>query len=275
VAIDQALVSHNNHTEKQSQETHELSRGSAKYNTCLLPRCGVPMDEGCTQPLSSDPMINLNTTVFFFLILSPVCEESPQLGASRPYNWWSQRSTEVREGRATHTRLKTRAQSRTQATTWAQNTTQGVLYSIGAQVTISKNRMRENGVLVLRNDQRKLGLLLHVPRGPFYSPKAARSRWRQSWKANLAFCWVAHRIVRCATRQPLFMSGAWFPSKSGATDRCRLVAVGAPDTVRCTVPPADCWSEPRVARGFGGRPLRWRPLAHRTVRCTTGQSGEL
>jgi hypothetical protein len=23
------------------------------------------MDEGCTQPLSSDPMINLNTTVFF------------------------------------------------------------------------------------------------------------------------------------------------------------------------------------------------------------------
>jgi hypothetical protein len=55
-------------------------------NTCLLPRCGVPMDEGCTQPLSSDPMINLNTTVFFFLRLSPVCEESPQLGASHPYN---------------------------------------------------------------------------------------------------------------------------------------------------------------------------------------------
>jgi hypothetical protein len=27
-----------------------LSRGSAKYNTCLLPRCGVPMDDGCTQP---------------------------------------------------------------------------------------------------------------------------------------------------------------------------------------------------------------------------------
>jgi hypothetical protein len=37
-------------------------------NTCLLPRCGVPMDEGCTQPLSSDPMINLNTTVFFLIV---------------------------------------------------------------------------------------------------------------------------------------------------------------------------------------------------------------
>jgi hypothetical protein len=46
---------------------------------------------------------------------------------------------------------------------------------------------------MLRNDQRMLRLLLHAPRGPFYSPKAARSRWRQLWKANLAFCRVAER----------------------------------------------------------------------------------
>jgi hypothetical protein len=57
-------------------------------NTCLLPRCGVPMDD------------------FSFLCLSLVCEESPQLGASRPYNEDHKRCTEVREGRATHTRLK-------------------------------------------------------------------------------------------------------------------------------------------------------------------------
>jgi hypothetical protein len=43
------------------------------------------MDEGCTQPLSSDPMINLNTTMFLSLSTLPVCEESPQVGASRPY----------------------------------------------------------------------------------------------------------------------------------------------------------------------------------------------
>jgi hypothetical protein len=133
-----------------------------------------------------------------------------------------------------------------------------------------------------------LGCILHAPRGPFYSPKAARSRWRQSWKAKVAFCWVAHRTGRCATGQLLFMSGARFPSKSGAVDRCRLVTVGAPDS---PLPPADCWSEPRVTRGFGSRPLRWRPLAHRrsfpesgqfagdqpgapdTIWCTTGQSG--
>jgi hypothetical protein len=44
--------------------------------------------------------------------------------------------------------------------------------------------------------------------------------------------------------------------------------VGSPGSWRtghCPVPPADRWSGPRVARGFGGRPLRWRPLAHRTV----------
>jgi hypothetical protein len=60
------------------------------------------MDEGCTQTLSSDPMIHLNTTVVFFLILFPVCEESPQLGVSRPYNKDQSKSTRVREGSNTH-----------------------------------------------------------------------------------------------------------------------------------------------------------------------------
>jgi hypothetical protein len=46
-------------------------------------------------------------------------------------------------------------------------------------------------------------------------------------------------------------------------------------TGHCPVPPADRWSGPRVAHGFDSRPLHWRPLSHRTVRCTTGQSGEL
>jgi hypothetical protein len=45
-----------------------------------------PTDEGCTQPLSSGPKTHLNTTVFCFVSLYPACEESPQLGASRPYN---------------------------------------------------------------------------------------------------------------------------------------------------------------------------------------------
>jgi hypothetical protein len=160
------------------------------------------MDEGCTQPLSSDPMISLNTTMFSFLILSPVCEESPQLGASRPYNWWSQRSTEVREGRATHTRRKTRAQSRTQSHNLSsQHNSRNSLLKWSSSHYL-KNRMRENGVLVLRNDQGMLGWLLHAHRGPFYSPKVARSRWNPTRKAILAFCQVAHRTatVACPVR---------------------------------------------------------------------------
>jgi hypothetical protein len=133
-------------------------------------------------------------------------------GISTTYNWWSQRSTKVREGRATHTRLKARAQSRTQATTWAHNTIRGVLYSNRAQVTITKNQIRENGVLVLRDDQRMLGYILHAPRGLFYSSEAARSRWRQSRKAILAFCRVAHQTVRCTTGHALFMVRCRSPS---------------------------------------------------------------
>jgi hypothetical protein len=112
-----------------------------------------------------------------------------------------------------------------------------------------------------------------VPRCPFYSPKEARSRWRPTRKAILAFCRVAHRTVRCTIGQPLFMFGARSRSYSGADDCCRFVAVGAPDTVRCTpdvwivrcplptigaghVLPADCAAD----RCAGGRWL-------------TGQSG--
>jgi hypothetical protein len=70
----------------------------------------------------------------------------------------------------------------------------------------------------------------------FYSPKAARSRWRPTRKAILAFCRVAHRTVRCTIGQPLFMSGARSPSYYGVDDRCRFIEVGAPDTVRCPLP---------------------------------------
>jgi hypothetical protein len=77
--------------------------------------------------------------------------------------------------------------------------------------------------------------LIEAPRGPFYRHKGPRSRWNPIWKAILAFCRVAHRTL----------SGARFPSKSGADDRCSLGAVGAPDTVRgapdSPVPPSDRW----------------------------------
>jgi hypothetical protein len=100
---------------------------------------------------------------------------------------------------------------------------------------------------------------------PFIAPRQVGAVGGQQGRPKLP-------SIGWRTGQPLFMSGARSPSYSGADDRCRFVAVGAPDSL---VPPTDRWRGPRVARGLRDRPLRWRPLAHRTVRCTTGQSGEL
>jgi hypothetical protein len=146
-----------------------------------------------------------------------------------------------------------------------------------------------------------LGVLLHAPRGPFYSPKAARSRWEHSRKAILAFSCLAHRTVRCTPghcpvrisfllwqSRPLEFESHW------RTGHCPVHTgqSGAP-----------LWllTRPRVMRGIFGGPLArlivgspdspvnyscmpliisrerrvrlW--MAHRTVRCTTGQSGDL
>jgi hypothetical protein len=55
-------------TMKATQETRDFYLVVRPSNACVLPCCVVPMDEGCTQPLSSDPMINLNTTAFFLIV---------------------------------------------------------------------------------------------------------------------------------------------------------------------------------------------------------------
>jgi hypothetical protein len=141
--------------------------------------------------------------------------------------------------------------------------------------------------------------LLHAPKGSFYSPKAARSRWRQSGKAILAFCRVAHRTVRCTTGHPLSLSGVdSIPNLAQPT--VEDLELLAQRTVRCphqTVGSAT--RHARIARPTVGSPdspvhhrtVRWilavrrrripesgqltrrQPGAPDTVRCTTGQSG--
>jgi hypothetical protein len=153
-----------------------------------------------------------------------------------------------------------------------------------------------------------LGDILHAPRGPFYSPKAARSRWEHSRKAILAFCRLAHPTVRCTTGHVLY-GADFFPilaqptvgdseplahrTLSGAhwTVRCPLLTVGSATRrariTRPTVGPADCWltgqsGAPPDSTVIYSRTPPTKPessqyarasLAHRTVRCTqTAQS---
>jgi hypothetical protein len=123
-----------------------------------------------------------------------------------------------------------------------------------------------------------LGCLLHAPRGPFYSPRQIGAVGGQQGRPKLpSVGWCTGQSgappdstvhVRCAIsflfwrRRPLQICGSCATGHS-------------PVHTRQSGAPADRWRGPRVARGLRGQPLRWRPLAHRTVRCTTRQSGEL
>jgi hypothetical protein len=109
---------------------------------------------------------------------------------------------------------------------------------------------------MIKNAQSVLGVFLHAPRGLFYSPKAARSRWEHSRKAILAFCRLAHRTVRCTTGHcPVRISFLFWRSRPLAIwSHWRTGQSGAPFRPL---------ARPRVTCGLCGR-----PLAHRTVRCT-------
>jgi hypothetical protein len=114
-----------------------------------------------------------------------------------------------------------------------------------------------------------LAWILHAPRGPFHSPKTARSRWRPTWKAIPSFYRVAHRTVRCATEQVLnglvrgLLPNLAYPTVA-PLGWWRTGQSGAPD---------DRWSSPRVARRLRDWPLALEtvgspdsPVRHRTVR---------
>jgi hypothetical protein len=78
-------VKHNGHNENKHKRHDGLSCGSAKYNTCLIHVVASQWTRVALNPFQVIQKIHLNTTVFFFLSLYPVCEESPQLGASHSY----------------------------------------------------------------------------------------------------------------------------------------------------------------------------------------------
>jgi hypothetical protein len=115
-----------------------------------------------------------------------------------------------------------------------------------------------------------LGFFLHAPRGSFYSPKAARSRWRPTRKAILAFCRVAHRTITIAClvqisfliwcSRPLQLQAGWrtghcpvHTGQSGAPSRPLAQATRRPRIAR-----------PTVALAAVGSPDS--PVHHRTVR---------
>jgi hypothetical protein len=151
---------------------------------------------------------------------------------------------------------------RTQVTTRALNTTRKVLYSNGALVAITKNRMRGNEVLVLRNAQgclvcfsMRLGVPFIAPRqlGVVESNPGRQFLPSVDWSTGQSG--APPDTVRCG-----------FLSYSSAADHWRLRVVGAPAhrTVRCSHPTVgSAMRHARIARPTVGAPDRW----------LTGQSG--
>jgi hypothetical protein len=56
---------------ESTQETRDFIPWFSQVTLAYFHVVASQMDEGCTQSLSSDPMINLNTTVFPFLVFLP------------------------------------------------------------------------------------------------------------------------------------------------------------------------------------------------------------
>jgi hypothetical protein len=144
------LAKHNNHKKINTDRHSGLSRGSAK-SKLVYSTLWHPNGQGLhSTPLkrSKDP---LEYHGVLLCLLYPACEESPQLGASRPYNLMFTKKHGSKDGMSNALKTQNQSTTRTQVTTRAHNTTQRVLYSNGALVAITKNQMRGIGVLMLRN----------------------------------------------------------------------------------------------------------------------------
>jgi hypothetical protein len=98
---------------------------------------------------------------------------------------------------------------------------------------------------------RQLGVVESIP-GRQFLPSVA---WRTGQSG------APPNIVRCR-----------FLSFFGEADRWRFRAVGAPDS---PVPPSDCWHCYASRADYAADRWLGRLLAHRTVRCTTGQFDDL
>jgi hypothetical protein len=240
-------------------------------------------------------------------VFSPVCEESPQLGASRPYNDDHKRSIEAREGRATHTRFKSQhnhahksqLELKTQRTEFS---TQMELKSLSRRIECVKLEPWSPRMFLvsLGNSSMRLGVPFIAPRqlGAVGGQQGRLSLPSVGWRTGqsgvppdshrrrsgadllpilaqmtVADSWhLTHRTLS-GVRCPLPTVGAGHASLADcATDRC------AGDrwlTGQSGAPPDSPVNYSRTPPIFpeSGLFTGSQPGAPDTVRCTTGQSG--
>jgi hypothetical protein len=105
------------------------------------------MEEGCTQPLSSDPMIHLNTTIFFLITDVPFVRNLHKLEPLTLTILITMKTTRVRDGIETHARGRVTTATHThKSRNEHTNTAQRVHNSTSAQISNTMIRMRACGV---------------------------------------------------------------------------------------------------------------------------------
>jgi hypothetical protein len=136
----------NNHRENNTRNTRFLFHGSAKWH---LPTSTLWRPNG--WGLHSTPFKWSNNQLeyhdFLPYSLLPVCEESPQVGASRLYNIDHKERTRVRLGEQHTQDSNTQHNHAHKSRLELKNTTHRVCNSNGAQITNTENQMRGVGVL--------------------------------------------------------------------------------------------------------------------------------
>jgi hypothetical protein len=236
--------------------------------------------------------------------------ESPQLGASRPYNDDHNRCTKVREGRATHTRLKSQhthahksqLELKTQPTEF---TTQMELKSLSQRIKCAKLESWRLRMFLecLGVSSMRLGVPFVAPRqlgavgGQQGRPKLSSNGWctGQSGAPPNSHCRRSSAdlfpILAQTTVADLWQLAQRTLSGAHRTVRCPLPTVGAGHaspadcaTDRCTgdrwltgqsgAPPDSSVNYSRTPPVFpeSGLFTRGWPGTPDTVRCTTGQS---
>jgi hypothetical protein len=174
------------------------------------------MNEGCTQPLSSDPMINLSTMVLFLISSFSVVRNLHNLESLTPYTIDLKQTIRVRESRDTH-KTKSQQHTHTQVERRAHETTQRSynsktcarisIYQSKSVVALSRCRRMFKGCLVLSS--MRIGV-------PFIAPRdlgAVEDPFGRPWLLSVRGCIGlsgAHRTVNSATATESLIGGFLF-----------------------------------------------------------------
>jgi hypothetical protein len=223
------------------------------------------MDKGCTQPLSSDPMINLNTTTFFLIVFFPFARNLHKLKPLALTILITKKSrSKVGKSNTHKTQIRSTTTHTSHDLSSKEFTTQMELKSLTQRIECVKLESWSLRMLseCLCDSSMRLGVPIIAPRqlGAVGDQHGRLSLPSVEWRTG-QFGAPPDKSCR--------RSGARSPSKFGISDRCSSRLIGVPNTVRCT--PDGSVHQLAVGAVHVSREdcaadrWRWRPLAHRTV----------